>query len=146
MTRILFILFWILVAWRAGYCQHTPYVILISFDGFRHDYLKQVDAPNFKSIIKNGSHADGLIPSFPSKTFPNHYSIVTGLYPGHHGLVDNQFYDPLQQKPYSMRNRGAVTDPVFYGGTPLWQLAKQHGIKSASYFWVGSELKAEKLH
>jgi predicted AlkP superfamily pyrophosphatase or phosphodiesterase len=124
----------------------TPYVLLVSFDGFRHDYVERFNLPNFKKFINEGASAEGLIPSFPSKTFPNHYTIVTGLYPGNHGLVDNGFYDPDQEKWYSMRNREVVTDSSFYGGIPLWQLAKQNGIKSASYFWVGSELKQENLH
>jgi predicted AlkP superfamily pyrophosphatase or phosphodiesterase len=123
-----------------------PYVLLVSFDGFRHDYVERFNLPNFKKFIREGAAAEGLIPSFPSKTFPNHYTIVTGLYPGNHGLVDNGFYDPDQEKLYSMRNREVVTDSSFYGGIPLWQLAKQNGIKSASYFWVGSELKQDNLH
>lgn len=122
------------------------YVLLVSFDGFRHDYVERFNLPNFKKFIREGAAAEGLIPSFPSKTFPNHYTIVTGLYPGNHGLVDNGFYDPDQEKLYTMRNRAVVTDSSFYGGIPLWQLARQNGIKSASYFWVGSELKQENLH
>jgi predicted AlkP superfamily pyrophosphatase or phosphodiesterase len=123
-----------------------PYVLLISFDGFRNDYVDTFDLPNFKKFIHEGASAEGLIPSFPSKTFPNHYTIVTGLYPGHHGLVDNSFYDPQKKKPYTMKLREAVLDPDYYGGTPLWVLAKQQGIKTASYFWVGSELKQDSLH
>jgi predicted AlkP superfamily pyrophosphatase or phosphodiesterase len=126
--------------------EERPYVILISFDGFRNDYVERFDLPNFKKFINEGASAEGLIPAFPSKTFPNHYTIVTGLYPGHHGLVDNSFYDPKKNKPYTMRLREAVLDPDYYGGTPLWVLAKQQGMKSASYFWVGSELKQEALH
>jgi predicted AlkP superfamily pyrophosphatase or phosphodiesterase len=123
-----------------------PYVILISFDGFRSDYVDQYQLPNFQQFIKEGAAAEGLIPSFPSKTFPNHYTLVTGLYPGHHGLVDNTFYDPAQKLDYGMRIREAVTNPYFYGGTPLWRLCYEQGVKSASYFWVGSELKEEGLH
>lgn len=123
-----------------------PYVILISFDGFRADYAERFNLPNFKKFIKEGAASDGLIPSFPSKTFPNHYTLVTGLYPGNHGLVDNSFFDPARKKPYGMRIREAVTDPYYYGGVPLWRLAKEQGVRSASYFWVGSELKAEELH
>lgn len=123
-----------------------PYVILISFDGFRADYTERFDLPNFKKFIKEGAASEGLIPSFPSKTFPNHYTLVTGLYPGNHGLVDNSFFDPARKKPYGMRIREAVTDPYYYGGVPLWRLAKEQGVRSASYFWVGSELKAEGLH
>lgn len=126
--------------------NQRPYVILVSFDGFRADYAERFNLPNFKAFIKDGAAAEGLIPSFPSKTFPNHYTLVTGLYPGNHGLVDNHFFDPEKKKPYSMRIREAVTDSSYYGGTPLWRLARQQGVRSASYFWVGSELKQEGLH
>lgn len=118
-----------------------PYVILISFDGFRHDYVEKFNAPNFKEFISKGAAARSMTPSFPSKTFPNHYTIVTGLYPGNHGLVDNNFYDKPLDARYSMGNRKLVENPAFYGGLPLWQLVQQHGMKSASYFWVGSEVK-----
>lgn len=123
--------------------QQGPYVLLVSFDGFRHDYVEKYNAPNFRTFIKSGSSAKGLIPSFPSKTFPNHYTLVTGLYPGHHGLVDNNFYDPDTRVHYTSKNKQAVVDSVYYGGTPLWQLAQQHGMKAASYFWVGSEVVNE---
>jgi len=119
--------------------KEKPYVVLVSFDGFRHDYVSKYDLPNFNAFIQKGVAADGLIPSFPSKTFPNHYTLVTGLYPGNHGLVDNYFYDKRLNLNYTMRNRDMVENPVFYGGTPLWQLAQQQGLKSASCFWVGSE-------
>ena len=120
-------------------------MLLVSFDGFRYDYTEKYDAPNFKALIREGAKAEGLIPSFPSKTFPNHYSIVTGLYPGNHGLVDNSFYDPDRKEYYEMRNRHRVTDPYYYRGIPLWKLARQHGIKSASMFWIGSELTLPDL-
>jgi alkaline phosphatase D len=114
---------------------------MVSFDGFRHDYVEKYNLPNFKKLISKGSAAEALIPSFPSKTFPNHYTLVTGLYPGNHGLVDNEFYDPQQKKLYATKNRLMVEDTSFYGGFPLWQLAKQQGMKSASFYWVGSEAK-----
>ncbi len=123
-----------------------PYVVLISFDGFRSDYVDRYHLPNFEQFIEEGAAAEALIPSFPSKTFPNHYTLVTGLYPGHHGLIDNTFYDPAQKLDYGMRIREAVTNPYFYGGTPLWRLCYEQGVRSASYFWVGSELKEEGLH
>lgn len=118
-----------------------PYVILISFDGFRDDYVEKFDAPNFKEFINKGTAAVSMTPSYPSKTFPNHYSIVTGLYPGNHDLVDNTFYDPSRQTTYSIGNNPLVTDAYYYSGLPLWQLVQQNGMKSASYFWVGSEAK-----
>lgn len=134
------------LAWWSTRAQtDDPYLLLVSFDGFRQDYTEHFDLPNFTKFISEGSAAEGLIPCFPSKTFPNHYAIVTGLYPGNHGLVDNQFYDPQQDKHYSPRSREMVTDKSFYGGVPIWQLARKHGLKTASYFWVGSELKEETL-
>lgn len=139
--RIRFSLLFFLLVSVAQAQQKTPYVILVSFDGFRHDYVEKYNLPNFKKFISQGSSAEALIPSFPSKTFPNHYTLVTGLYPGNHGLVDNEFYDPIQKKKYYTKNRATVEDPSFYGGLPLWQLAQQHGLKSASFFWVGSETK-----
>ena len=65
------------------------YVLLVSFDGFRNDYVTKFDLPNFKKLMKQGAYCEGLISSFPSKTFPNHYSIITGMYPGNHGIVDS---------------------------------------------------------
>jgi predicted AlkP superfamily pyrophosphatase or phosphodiesterase len=120
--------------------KSKPYLILVSFDGFRHDYVRNFSPPNFQEFIIKGSHAEALIPSFPSKTFHNHYTLVTGLYPGNHGLVDNSFYDRQQNEVYGMRNRKLVADPYYYGGVPLWELAKRNGMKSASFFWVGSEM------
>jgi predicted AlkP superfamily pyrophosphatase or phosphodiesterase len=138
--------FMILNFWVLAQQKDLPYVILVSFDGFRADYVERFDLKNFKSFIKGGGAAEALIPSFPSKTFPNHYTLVTGLYPGHHGLVDNTFFDPSKNQQYGMRIREAVIDPSYYGGTPLWILARQNNVKSASYFWVGSELKQDALH
>ncbi|MFY0689499.1 MAG: alkaline phosphatase family protein [Cyclobacteriaceae bacterium] len=122
-------------------CQSVsePYVLMVSFDGFRYDYISRVNTPNFDHIVEHGASADGLIPCFPSKTFPNHYSLVTGMYPGNHGLVDNSFYHKQRREHYKMKDPTKVRDQAFYGGTPLWQLVQQNGMKSASYYWVGSE-------
>jgi predicted AlkP superfamily pyrophosphatase or phosphodiesterase len=116
-----------------------PYVILISFDGFRHDYVQRFQAPHLQQFIKQGTQAEALLPCFPSVTFPNHYSIVTGMYPSTHGLVDNSFYDRARGLLYRIADRQKVQDAQFYGGLPLWQLAQRNGLKSASFFWVGSE-------
>ena len=115
------------------------YVVMVSFDGFRYDYAKKYPCPNLDKMAANGAMATSMYPSYPSKTFPNHYTLVTGLYPGHHGLVDNTFYDPTRNSNYSIRQRDKVEDPYYYGGLPIWQLAQQNGMKSASFFWVGSE-------
>ncbi len=114
-------------------------VILISLDGFRYDYVERFKPENLSQFIESGTASDGLIPSFPSKTFPNHYTIATGMKPEHHGLVDNSFYEPSRDVVYTMGNREVIEDGYWYGGTPLWVLAEQNGMKAASYFFVGSE-------
>jgi alkaline phosphatase D len=119
--------------------QEKPCVIMISFDGFRWDYPDMVMLPTFDSIAGTGVKAASLKPSFPSITFPNHYTMATGLYPDHHGIVANSFYDPASKKHYSTSNRKAVEDGTFYGGEPIWVTAEKQGIRTASFFWVGSE-------
>ena len=117
-----------------------PYVILVSLDGFRYDYAKKYHAEQLLALAAQGASApDGILPSYPSITFPNHYTIVTGLYPEHHGIVANSFYDPARKETYSYRDNKTVTDGTWYGGTPLWVLAEQQGMRSACFFWVGSE-------
>jgi len=119
--------------------QDRPYVVMVSLDGFRHDYAERFHAPHLQRIAREGASAEAMLPCFPSKTFSNHYSLVTGLYPAHHGLVSNTFYDRERQDMYRIRDREKVEDGSWYGGTPLWVLAEQQGMLSASFFWVGSE-------
>ena len=116
-----------------------PYVVLISFDGFRPEYLQRLNLPNFERVWRDGVRSTGMIPVFPSKTFPNHYSIVTGLHPEHHGLVANHFHDPGRGTRYSMYDTLAVWDGSWYRGEPLWVTAEKQGMVAASYFWVASE-------
>lgn len=115
------------------------YVVLVSMDGFRWDYEKQFNLPNLKQIAKEGVHAKSMKPSYPSKTFPNHYSIVTGLYPDHHGIINNVFYDAALNESFSLSSN-AKNDSKFYGGNPIWNLAEQQGVKTASFFWPGSDI------
>ena len=117
----------------------TPTVVIVSFDGFRHDYLDRHPTPSFDRVAAAGVRADALIPSFPTLTFPNHYSIATGMYPDSHGLVGNTIYDPEFDATYSMRDRAAVGDGRWYGGEPIWVTAETQGLVTASYFWVGTE-------
>jgi predicted AlkP superfamily pyrophosphatase or phosphodiesterase len=119
--------------------QKKPYVILVSADGFRFDYAVKYQAQHLLQLSEEGVRADAMIPSYPSVTFPNHYAIATGLYPSHHGLVNNSFYDPAKSDTYSMGAKTKVGDSSWYGGTPLWVLAEQQQMVSASLFWVGSE-------
>ena len=115
------------------------YVIVVSFDGFRWDYPNLYDTPNFDDMALQGVKAKYLIPSFPTKTFPNHYTLATGLYPDHHGIINNSFYAPDLEGIYRIGDREMVTDPDAYFGEPIWVTAEKQGVKSASYFWVGSE-------
>ncbi|MEQ8238245.1 MAG: ectonucleotide pyrophosphatase/phosphodiesterase [Cyclobacteriaceae bacterium] len=124
---------------NAEFALNRPYVILVSIDGFRHDYIKKYSAKNLEQMKAEGASTVKMFPSFPSKTFPNHYSIVTGMLPANHGLVSNEFYSRSKRKKYAIRNKKEVQDSSWYGGVPLWSLAEQQGMLSASYFWVGSE-------
>lgn len=114
-----------------------PYVILISSDGYRWDYTQRYDAKNIKKIASQGVRAKSMIPSYPSITFPNHWSLITGLYPSHHGLVDNFFFDYKANKPYAMNKKEDAENGKWYGGVPLWALAEKQGMLSASLHWVG---------
>ncbi len=118
---------------------NKPYVILISADGFRSDFTELYDASFLKTASTNGVRAKFMTPSFPSLTFPNHYTIATGMYPSHHGLVDNTYFDKTSGLQYSMGNTKMVGEGKWYGGTPLWVLAEKQKMLSASFYWVGSE-------
>ena len=107
--------------------QSHPYVILVSIDGFRHDYIETYDAPNLKSLAEGGVTAKSLIPSYPSMTFPNQYTLVTGMYPGNHGIVANDFIDPKREDRFNRNNPSTLLDGSWYGGTPLWVAAEQQG-------------------
>ena len=116
-----------------------PTVVLISFDGFRPEYLKRLNLPNFERVWRNGVRSTGMIPVFPSKTFPNHYSIVTGMYAENHGVIANRWWDPVRGAAYGMSDSLAVLDGTWYRGEPIWATAERQGMVAASFFWVASE-------
>ena len=122
------------------------YTLVISFDGFRADYLDWYETPNFDEFSKNGVKANSMEPVFVSKTFPNHYSIATGMYIENHGLIGNSFYDENLNETYSLKDRSKVEDERFYGGEPIWVTAEKQNIKTASYYWVGSEAPIKGIH
>ncbi len=124
---------------NATHQQLKPYLVLISIDGFRWDYMDRYPTPNMDRIAAAGSRAERLIPVFPTLTFPNHYSIATGLYPEHHGLVGNYFPDPVRGKWYSLKKRETVEDRWFYAGEPIWVTAETQGMVTAAFFFVGTE-------
>ena len=116
-----------------------PSLILVSFDGFRWDFMDRVPTPALDRIAAAGVRAQRLIPSFPTKTFPNHYTVVTGLYPEHHGIVSNNIRDPELEDRFSLGNRSAVQDPRWWHGEPIWVTAQRQGRVAAPFFWPGSE-------
>jgi predicted AlkP superfamily pyrophosphatase or phosphodiesterase len=126
--------------------NRPPPLLLISLDGFRHDYRDKAETPNLDRLAQQGAVAESLIPVFPSKTFTNHWSIVTGLYAGSHGVVANSMWDPARRKRFSMRDRDAVADPAWYDGEPIWRTAERQGLTAATVFWVGSEAPVGGSH
>jgi predicted AlkP superfamily pyrophosphatase or phosphodiesterase len=116
-----------------------PIVILVSFDGWRWDYVDRVRAPNLKELASRGVRATELIPSFPSFTFPNHYTIVTGLYPEHHGIVANTMTEPGFPERFTMSSETS-RDARWWGGEPIWVTAVRQGLRASAMFWPGSEV------
>ncbi|VDK74835.1 unnamed protein product [Litomosoides sigmodontis] len=121
-----------------GVCKkkfQVPPLLIISYDGFRNSYLEQNITPAIQRLINCGTHSKYMLPVFPAKTFPNHYSIATGLYPAWHGIVDNRFYDTN----FSAFFKKSTKEPGWYLGEPIWKTAQKAGLKSAVFFWPGSE-------
>ncbi len=116
-----------------------PYVVLVSIDGYRYDYNRLFSPPHLTRLEAEGVAAEGLRPPYPSKTFPSHYAIATGLPADRHGIVSNDFYDPALKASYAIRDRDAIANADFYFGEPLWVTAGRQGMLSASFFWIGSE-------
>lgn len=116
-------------------------LILVSIDGFRWDYLDRYAPFNLQRLAAEGVQADGLVPQFPSKTFPNHYTIVTGLTLAHHGIISNNIRDPQIPGEFSLSNRDVQSDPRWWGGEPIWNTVERQGGKSAAMFWPGSEVE-----
>ena len=108
-------------------------VILISIDGLRADYLTRGVTPNILKLSEEGVHAKYLEPIFPSKTFPNHYSIITGLYPANHGIVNNSMYDP-ELGFFRLSDREVISKSSWWGGEPLWITVQKHGHSKCHLF------------
>jgi len=143
--RPLLLFFLLLAAWLSAFAQQKPIkdlqptLILISIDGFRYDYLKKYAPPNLNYLARNGVRARWMTPSFPSKTFPNHYAIATGLYPQNNGIVENNIYDKERDVVFSMDNRKEVSDGRWWLGEPIWVTAEKQGQKAGTLFFPGTE-------
>jgi predicted AlkP superfamily pyrophosphatase or phosphodiesterase len=127
----------IVAPWSAAATQ--PPLILISFDGYRADYLDRGHSPVLEALAADGVHAKGLRPVFPSLTYPNHYTLVTGLYPDQHGMVNNTMRDPVLGN-FSPPNRAANTDGRWWDqAEPIWITAEKQGLRAASFFYPGTQ-------
>ncbi|XP_038582268.1 ectonucleotide pyrophosphatase/phosphodiesterase family member 1 [Micropterus salmoides] len=118
-----------------------PPLILVSLDGFRAEYLKDHSShlPVINKLRNAGTTTAYMRPAYPTKTFPNHYSIVTGLYPESHGIVDNKMYDVTRNAFFSLKT-DEKTNPQWYQGEPVWLTAIRHKLKAGSFFWPGSDV------
>ena len=141
MRRLKIIICLLISLYVSGFSQTKPYVILVSFDAFRWDYMSRGISPNLEKIKQEGVSALSLRSAFPSVTFPNHLSIITGMYPEHHGIITNNFHDPYANSNYRMSDTNAVRNGKWYLGEAFWETAERQGIISASYFWPGSEIQ-----
>ncbi|XP_077992145.1 ectonucleotide pyrophosphatase/phosphodiesterase family member 5-like [Glandiceps talaboti] len=134
--RCIYIVPFLLLADIVNSLDHK--LLIISFDGFRFDYLEGVNTPNFDRFINEGVMADYITATFVTKTFPTHYSIVTGLYQESHGIVGNKMYDPVLNDTFSLRTRD--TEWWDNGGEPMWVTVSKQGGRSADYFWPGGDV------
>jgi predicted AlkP superfamily pyrophosphatase or phosphodiesterase len=121
-----------------------PIVVLIGLDGFHPNYLSRQPSRHLRELARQGVQARWMTPVFPSLTFPNFYSIATGLYPEHHGIVSNTMVDSALGS-FSLRDRSSVEDPRWWGGEPIWVTAVKQNQRAATYFWPGSEAQIKRV-
>ncbi len=158
MTHFLYRLTQLALCVLACFCTHLQaapvdsqpdgdpsYLLLVSIDGFRWDYMDIYPTPALHALAARGVKADALLPVFPTLTFPNHYSIATGLYPQNHGLVANTFPDRDSGDWYVYKRKESAQDGRWYGGEPIWVAAKKAGMNTAAFFFVGSEAPIQGL-
>ena len=119
--------------------QRDTYTVVVSLDAFRSDYPEIFETPGLDEIAEEGIRCI-LEPSYPASTFPNHYTIVTGLVPDHHGIVNASFWNPETNKTYSMGDSLTRYNPQYYAGEPIWVTAEKAGIMTGNIYWVGSDV------
>lgn len=135
----------VLLCTAACNSEKENYTVIISLDGNRWDYPDYYEMPFFDSLAIVGVSAR-MEPSFPSSTFPNHYTMATGLVPDHNGLVNNSFWNPETGEGYAIRGTTARFDPRYYLGEPVWTTAQKQGVKCASLYWVGSDIPIKGMY
>lgn len=122
-----------------GTALFAPTTIIISLDGFRADFLQRDITPRLNALVREGVSPKYMLPSFPSVTFPNHYTLATGLYPESHGVVGNTFWDPELEAEFFYTDPDRSLHPKWWGGEPFWVTAENQGIRTAIHMWPGSE-------
>ncbi|MBP1640757.1 MAG: Sphingomyelin phosphodiesterase [Bacteroidetes bacterium] len=126
--------------------QGENYTIIVSLDGFRWDYPALYSTPNLQKMAQIGIRAKSMKPSYPASTFPNHYTLATGLVPDHHGIVNNSFWDSVHGIRYSMNDSTTRNNPDYYLGEPIWITAQRQGLKTGNVYWVGSDIAIKHTH
>ncbi|KAG9731611.1 Phosphodiest-domain-containing protein, partial [Aureobasidium melanogenum] len=122
-----------------GSSVFAPTTILISLDGFRADFLHRNITPSLNSFVRAGVSPEYMSPSFPSVTFPNHFTLVTGLYPEAHGVVGNSFWDPALKEDFYYTDPARSMQPKWWNGEPIWVTAEEQDVRAAIHMWPGSE-------
>lgn len=144
--RTLLVLAWIVcvAACAPLSTRHTAQsrhpLILISIDGFRADYLDRHETATLAALAASGVRAEAMKPAFPTLTFPNHYTLVTGLTPDHHGIINNRMVDPVTGNVFVYKDPKTIADPSWWGGEPIWVSVEKQGGHAATMFWPGSDV------
>ena len=142
MRKAILTLILTITAMLSACAKNDQVTVIISLDGFRWDYTQWYDTPFLDRMAEEGVEA-ALIPSYPSKTFPNHYTLATGLYPDHHGIIGNKFINRATGKKFSLSNREVKHDARYYGGEPIWLTAQRQGLRTAVFYWPGSDVAVQ---
>ena len=142
MRKAILTLILTITALLSACAKNDQVTVIISLDGFRWDYTQWYDTPFLDRMAQEGVEA-ALIPSYPSKTFPNHYTLATGLYPDHHGIIGNKFINRATGKKFSLSNREVKHDARYYGGEPIWLTAQRQGMRTAVFYWPGSDVAVQ---
>ena len=142
MRKAILTLILTITALLSACAKNDQVTVIISLDGFRWDYTQWYDTPFLDRMAQEGVEA-ALIPSYPSKTFPNHYTLATGLYPDHHGIIGNKFTNRATGKKFSLSNREVKHDARYYGGEPIWLTAQRQGLRTAVFYWPGSDVAVQ---
>ncbi|XP_018553454.1 ectonucleotide pyrophosphatase/phosphodiesterase family member 5 [Lates calcarifer] len=132
---------------RRGHAgMNRPKLLLLSFDGFRWDYVDRVPTPNFRSIMNEGVTVEQVENAYITKTFPNHYSLVTGLYAETHGIVANEMYDPVLNRSFSMETDSIYDSRWWEEAVPLWVTIQKAGGRSGAAMWPGSDVRIHGMY